>query len=149
MLERWLELLPPPLTWNDDDPPDTDINVARLRAKVYGARYIIHRPFLNYALHSPGLRDSIDRQLTSLRKPQFESPTGREQGAMAPPSRERSERDTEIQEILRSAEQCIDAAIRSTEAFDGVRRQGRLIVTNIFGTAHAYVPTHSRRSPPH
>lgn len=38
-------------------------------------------------------------------------------------------------EIREGAEACIHAAIRSTTAFDGV--PPRLIVTNIFGTAHA------------
>ena len=31
---------------------------------------------------------------------------------------------------------CVISAIQSTEAFDGIK--GRLVVTNIFGTAHAY-----------
>lgn len=43
----------------------------------------------------------------------------------------------QVTEILRSAKQCIDAAMQSTEAFDGVRQRERLVVTNIFGTAHA------------
>ncbi|KAJ6171532.1 hypothetical protein N7470_000599 [Penicillium chermesinum] len=30
---------------------------------------------------------------------------------------------------------CVDSAIKSTEAFDGIK--DRLVVTNIFGTAHA------------
>ena len=32
---------------------------------------------------------------------------------------------------------CIDSAILSTNVFDGI--EGRPVVTNIFGTAHAYV----------
>ncbi|KAJ5707323.1 hypothetical protein N7488_007124 [Penicillium malachiteum] len=37
--------------------------------------------------------------------------------------------------LLRACKVCVDSAILSTEAFDGV--EGRLVVTNIFGTAHA------------
>lgn len=39
------------------------------------------------------------------------------------------------QEIWAAAKRCIDAAMQSTVAFDGI--PGRLIVTNIHGTAHA------------
>jgi len=137
MLKDWLQVLPPQLRWNDTDPPATDINVARLRAKYYGARYIIHRPFLNYALHSQSLRESIDKRLESL--PSFGSPSGRHEGAMAPPTpRALSSGATDqVEKILLSAKLCIDAAMQSTEAFDGVRQRERLVVTNIFGTAHA------------
>jgi len=38
-------------------------------------------------------------------------------------------------EILKGAKACIQAAVRSTTVFDKVPR--RLVVTNIFGTAHA------------
>lgn len=37
--------------------------------------------------------------------------------------------------LRRACKVCIDSAILSTEAFDGI--EGRPIVTNIFGTAHA------------
>ncbi|KAK2762120.1 hypothetical protein FQN54_001127 [Arachnomyces sp. PD_36] len=40
--------------------------------------------------------------------------------------------DPKVQEACRI---CVDSAIRSTTAFDGIK--GKLIVTNIFGTAHA------------
>ncbi|MCJ1413767.1 hypothetical protein MMC32_000091 [Xylographa parallela] len=141
MLQAWRRLLPQQLRWNDDDPPDSDINVARLRAKYYGARYIIHRPFLEIALHSKKLRDPLDRHVRSLPHAYINSPAI-PKGTMPPPTREqykeRYGRDGQVKEILRSAEQCIEAAFLSTEAFDVVRRvAGRLIVTNIFGTAHA------------
>ena len=141
MLQAWRRLLPQQLRWNDKDPPDPNINVARLRAKYYGARYIIHRPFLEFALHSTKLRDSLDRHIGSLRRTDIGSPS-LPKSTMPPPSREqyreRFGREDQVKEILRSAEQCIEAAVLSTEAFDGVRREaGRLIVTNIFGTAHA------------
>lgn len=39
--------------------------------------------------------------------------------------------------IMRAAEICVKAAIKSSVAFDGICK--RPILTNIFGTAHAYV----------
>ena len=51
ILEDWRRVLPPTLAWNDDDPPATDINVARLRAKYYGSIYVILRPYLRIANH--------------------------------------------------------------------------------------------------
>ncbi|MCJ1383288.1 hypothetical protein MMC17_006401 [Xylographa soralifera] len=141
MLQAWRRLLPQQLRWNDDDPPNANINVARLRAKYYGARYIIHRPFLEFALHSKSLRDSVDRHIGSLPHHHITSPSI-PKGTMPPPIREqyreRGGREDQVKEILRSAEHCIEAAFYSTESFDVVRQvAGRLIVTNIFGTAHA------------
>ncbi|KAH1372036.1 hypothetical protein KXX49_000372, partial [Aspergillus fumigatus] len=43
------------MKWKDADPPSNNINVARMRAKYYGTRYIIHRPLLYQALHFAGL----------------------------------------------------------------------------------------------
>ncbi|KAI9675189.1 MAG: hypothetical protein M1829_003549 [Trizodia sp. TS-e1964] len=50
-LREWRRVLPDHLKWDDTEPPSTDINSARLRAKYYGALYIIHRPFLYHAIH--------------------------------------------------------------------------------------------------
>ena len=50
-LQQWRRSLPEVMQWKDHDPPSKDINVARMRAKYYGACYIIHRPLLYYALH--------------------------------------------------------------------------------------------------
>ena len=99
MLNNWLKLLPPEMRWKDTDPPAEDINVARLRANFYGTKYIIHQPFLNYALHNP--------------------------------------LEAQNWEILGSVRLCLEAAMHTTEAFDGVVKNERLIVTNIFSTAHA------------
>lgn len=52
-LSSWKQALPRPLRWEAEEPPATDINAARLRAKYFGARYIIHRPFVYHALHQP------------------------------------------------------------------------------------------------
>lgn len=132
MLTNWRRVLPPEMRWADGDDPSEDINEARLRAKYYGALYIIHRPFLHYALHSPDFvnaSDMVEGAADSLKR------TEREQGAMPPPALTAHDRA----EIMRSAQLCVEAASYSTVAFDGICSKRRLIVTNIFGTAHAYV----------
>ena len=56
-------------------------------------------------------------------------------GAMAPPL---AYGHLEREKVLNSCRTCVEMAIKSTLAFDGVQNhRQRLIVTNIFGTAHA------------
>lgn len=138
-LQTWRDRLPPELKWQDGDPPSPDINEARLRAKYYGALYIIHRPSLHYALHQKNPRDSTAKPSQSATGAAPEVPhyayhsRERQHGSMAPPRT--PETDPGQLEILRSAAICVQAAMWSTVAFDGIQK--RLIVTNIFGTAHA------------
>jgi hypothetical protein len=126
MLKSWRMILLEELRWNDDDPPSTDLNIARLRAKFYGGQYMILRPFLFMAIHS---------------EPKFH-----------PEHPNRLIDDHEG--LLAVTAECIDSAIQSTIAFDRVGcdpdssykkyediPEDRLIVTNIFGTLHAYVLT--------
>ncbi|RAL15067.1 putative C6 finger domain protein [Aspergillus homomorphus CBS 101889] len=162
-LELWRSSLPEVMRWKDTDPPSKDINVARMRAKYYGARYIIHRPLLFHALHfanDTGRSASVD------------SPTGSaisgSKSQQVSPSLTHSQRATGMArlasdvgtvgrsaptptpgggswasyayrdlspKIRRACKLCIDSAMLSTEAFDGI--VGRPVVTNIFGTAHA------------
>ncbi|KAF3029157.1 hypothetical protein E8E12_000380 [Didymella heteroderae] len=147
ILEDWRRVLPPTLAWNDDDPPATDINVARLRAKYYGSIYVILRPYLRIANHF------IDFPPTgaNARASHHNSP--------APTSGGSSNRNVHLlvdlsddqRSIIGVAVKCINAAIQSTIAFDRVgaapnskyvkfdanARTRRLVVTNIFGTMHA------------
>ncbi|GFF44604.1 C6 finger domain protein, putative [Aspergillus udagawae] len=164
-LELWRNGLPEVMKWKDTDPPSNDINVARMRAKYYGARYIIHRPLLYHALHFAGLPNpnpacasvespagpvlsgSESRQVSpSLPRSQRASNMARLSSDMgiavhsAPPSFQGGSMGTIAYRDLppklrRACKVCIDSAILSTEAFDGIK--GRPIVTNIFGTAHA------------
>ncbi|KAF7115349.1 hypothetical protein CNMCM5793_002165 [Aspergillus hiratsukae] len=165
-LELWRNSLPDIMKWKDTDPPSKDINVARMRAKYYGARYIIHRPLLYHALHYAGLPPNP----TSA---SVESPAGSvlsgSKSQQVSPSITHSQRATNMArlssdmgmavhsapssfqggpgsmgtiayrdlppKLRRACKVCIDSAILSTEAFDGI--DGRPIVTNIFGTAHA------------
>ena len=129
MLTQWRQVLPEPMQWKDGDPPSGDINEARLRAKYYGALYIIHRPFLHYALHSPEFRTMPENPDS----PSYIPRTDQKKGAMPPPALSQQDK----YQILRSARTCVEAAMHSTIAFDGILLHKRLIVTNIFGTAHA------------
>ncbi|PYH95408.1 C6 finger domain protein [Aspergillus ellipticus CBS 707.79] len=159
-LELWRSSLPELMKWKDTDPPSPDINVARMRAKYYGARYIIHRPLLYFALHharqdasatsvdspagsaisgpksqqvSPSLTHS-QRATNMVRLSSEVGPTGRSTQTPNPGWSAYAYRDL-TPKIRRACKVCIDSAILSTEAFDGI--DGRPVVTNIFGTAHA------------
>lgn len=104
-------------TWKEEDPPSADILHARLRAKYYGASVITYRPFLKMVLDREKLISD-----SSVSYPRYESTSG------VPP------------EILDFAKRCIDSLEKSTSSFLGMKSEGRLIVTNVWGTAHAYVP---------
>ena len=147
-MEDWRRVLPRTLFWKDEDPPATDINIARLRAKYYGAIYVILRPYLCIANHS------IDF-------PPIGASTARASyhNSFAQTSGSSSNRNVHLlvdlsddqKSIIGVAVKCINAAIQSTIAFDRVgaaperkyvkfdpsARTRRLVVTNIFGTMHA------------
>jgi hypothetical protein len=134
-LEDWRRMLND-WDWDDNDYESPNINVARMRGKYYGAKYIIWRPAVHYALLQAGGPGVWDRP--------SESPVGYGQHAeLASPSVSqanafgRTPKDVPVvsQELLEGSRVCIEAAIRSTTVFDKVPR--RLVVTNIFGTAHA------------
>ncbi|PYH40042.1 putative C6 finger domain protein [Aspergillus saccharolyticus JOP 1030-1] len=162
-LELWRSSLPEVMRWKDTDPPSKDINVARMRAKYYGARYIIHRPLLFHALHfandtgrsasvssptesaisgsksqqvSPSVTHS-QRAIEMARLASDAGPTSRSAPTPTPGGgawASYAYRDLQPK-MRRACKVCIDSAILSTEAFDGI--EGRPVVTNIFGTAHA------------
>jgi len=142
-LQNWRNVLPPWLQWKDDDEPSPDINDARLRAKYYGALYIIHRPFLRHLLDSEIIAQGTDSPQSDVLKGALNKPLAysaqsheRSRGAMTPPRSTGADSNGQA-EILHSAKICVKAAMRSTVAFDNILNRQRLIVTNIFGTAHA------------
>ena len=103
--------------WNDDDPPAPDILSARLRAKYWGSQVIIYRVYIRAILEGdvgPAQWGSMD--------------TGAN-GQMASPNID--------PRIVQSARLGIRALIESTRAFHGLDGSKRLIITNVFGTAHA------------
>ncbi|KAJ5888771.1 hypothetical protein N7495_008812 [Penicillium taxi] len=165
-LEAWRKSLPDTMQWSDNDPPSTDINAARMRAKYYGARYIIHRPLLYYALHYGQGGAEIVKQPSAVSpsssatasQPQNVSPsiphtnhraTNMTRGLsdMSTPTDNSSSfpngwtpptvHPRKFNKKFRVACQtCVNSARLSTVAFDNITPE-RLVVTNIFGTAHA------------
>lgn len=151
-LESWRNSLLPSMKWKDTDPPSEEINVARLRAMYYGVCYIIHRPFLYHALHHYASLDGPSTEATTMAasESQQRSPLlGHSQDAtniahlssnIGPASGFTGIAHRDLPTKLRRAcKVCIDSAMLSTVAFDGIN--GRPVVTNIFSTAHAYVNT--------
>ncbi|PGH08887.1 hypothetical protein GX51_00944 [Blastomyces parvus] len=159
-LEAWRTGLPDNMRWEETDPPSNNIIIARMRAKYYGARYIIHRPLLHHALHPmikalPGTANSVaspSPSTVSSSHSQASPPSAnpahlshsmeRLTSGMGPPSRPAVVPENQQfslksldSKVRKACQACIDAAIQSTVAFDGVA--GRPVVTNIFGTAHA------------
>ena len=125
------------LAWSDRDEPVSDINAARLRGKYYGAKYIVHRPFLYYALHHFD-KTQLNDQVMKKFKAYDQRPSNFVLEDRPPASANRQERaDWLVLQMLISCRLCVEAAKMSTRAFDGVLKNRRLMVTNIFGTAHA------------
>ncbi|KAJ6134380.1 hypothetical protein N7523_000702 [Penicillium sp. IBT 18751x] len=166
-LDLWRTSLPTTMSWTDKEPPAKDINAARMRAKYYGARYIIHRPLLYHALHY----GQTGARVGSVAQTSVDSPTGSTNNSqtqqMSPSMTHTGQRAPGMSRIMsnignppaefnsfangwtpptvalrelpqklrRACKVCIESAILSTTAFDGI--PDRLVVTNIFGTAHA------------
>ena len=125
------------LHWNDWDQPASDINAARLRGKYYGAVYIVHRPFLYYALHHFDESHLSKEAMDSFKAFDQNRTLAFNQDRPPPDSNQQARQDWLIAQMLLSCRVCVEAAKRSTTAFDGVLKSKRLMVTNIFGTAHA------------
>jgi hypothetical protein len=149
MLKNWRGPLPPGLAWGDGDEPSRDINGARLRGKYYGAAYIITRPFLHNALYEmdhEGVEIDLSRFDTSPED--HATPEHSSEPDIPLPKLDAeldgASRRNQIDRILWACKKCVDAAMKSTTAFDGlppinskemVPRRPR--VTNIHGTAAA------------
>ena len=136
-LAEWRKTLPTVLSWDDSDPPASDINAARMRAKYYGARYIINRPFLRFAVlnMSPQPIEFLSEQDSPHDDAEFNHHSIYGSDIVENKSQHPQDKRVDKQKILRAAKRCIDAAMNSTVALDNV--DGRLIVTNIWGTSHA------------
>ncbi|CAG7954855.1 unnamed protein product [Penicillium olsonii] len=158
-LDLWRTSLPDSMKWKDNEGPANEINAARMRAKYYGARYIIHRPLLYHALHygHAGTRvgpigQSVDSPTYQQQSPSVaHNSTSRsaemsrmpsDMGSTLPVSLVNGWTPPKVhprdlpKKLRLACKICIESAILSTEAFDGVVGH-RLVVTNIFGTAHA------------
>ena len=108
-------------------PPATDILTARLRAKFYGAQVITYRPYV--------------QQILELSSPSAVSTGGSSGAANASKisSFENAKNfigTSKFHKYMQYAEKGIRALTNSTRAFHGLGNS-RLIVTNVWGTAHA------------
>lgn len=147
-LEEWRKVLAD-WDWDDDDHESTDINVARMRGKYYGAKYIIHRAALywalNHAINPPTPASRPSQSPVAGHGSEFSTSPAIQNTYTGPPISHRKVSDMRPPPmkayeqlegwILDASQKCVNAAIRSTTAFDKV--PPRLIITNVFGTAHA------------
>ncbi|KAI8952561.1 hypothetical protein F4801DRAFT_599746 [Xylaria longipes] len=118
--------VPPSFRWNDDDPPPKDILAARLRAKYWGSQVILYRPFLKRILNAEAQ--------TPLTYQNEHAPPD----TTVPPSINEKNSKEHNPRTIQNARLAIRALIESTRAFHGIDTgQHRIIITNIFGTAHA------------
>ncbi|KAI0205850.1 hypothetical protein F4808DRAFT_181387 [Astrocystis sublimbata] len=121
--QQWV---PGPFQWNDDDPPSKDILAARLRAKYWGSQVIIYRPFLKSILDTDAQNPATYQDDHGLRDSKIPS------GAQGKHTRSHDPH------TIHKATLAIRALVESTRAFHGIDTgKQRIIVTNIFGTAHA------------
>lgn len=136
-LQEWRRSIPPFIQWKDHDEPASDINNARLRGKYYGAAYVITRPYLHSALYNmePEVLQQVDWSKHIEGSPGSAPHTGTI--AKLPSLGYTSQQ--QVDHIIWACKQCIDAAIKSTVAFDvcceGLSKRPR--VTNIHGTSAA------------
>ncbi|OTB00677.1 hypothetical protein M426DRAFT_15268 [Hypoxylon sp. CI-4A] len=115
---RWV---PGSYRWNDNDPPANDILGARLRAKYWGSQVILYRPFLRAILE---------------REPWPYSNAAGSPDDQTPGEMDEIPRNIDHR-VLHYAGLAIHALVESTRAFHGIPSTQRIIITNVFGTAHA------------
>jgi len=124
------------MAWKEDDEPARDILEARLRAKYYGAKVITYRPFvLKILSHSAPKKSETGEQGEQIS-------SDFKKGIHVPSIDSNATRADQIDpKVLEYATNCITALCKSTTAFWGLgdSSKDRPIVTNIWGTAHAYV----------
>ncbi|KAF6814530.1 hypothetical protein CMUS01_12632 [Colletotrichum musicola] len=128
--------IPPEYHFTEDDPPATNLNEARLRAKYWGTQTLIYRQILKLVL---------DIGVRTRKQDEGTTPTSDTAGGLGVFSHgdarsfighsvtTSDELGPQVEEYTKAG---LKAFIRSTEAFHGVDSK-RLLVTNIFGTAHA------------
>lgn len=120
--------VPPDYSFQDDDPPAKDILTARLRAKYWGSQVILYRKFIDMVLHDHAMPEHTFKgqpphpsdwaahkiELNNIRIPHGTDPR-----------------------VLNFARLGVSALIESTRAFHGLEQNSRILVTNVFTTAHA------------
>jgi hypothetical protein len=131
---KHMDVVAPNMTWNvDAGDPANNILEARLRAKYYGAQVITYRHFIIEIMKRNFNPTSGKSALDSKEEMNTEFGPGVDVPTVAVGPEE------PIPEVVLHLARCgLKALIYSTTAFHGLG-EGRLIVTNIWGTAHAYV----------
>lgn len=131
-----IEVYAPTMRWMVDQPePPSDILGARLRAKYYGAQVITYRPFVLQVLERseppcPETMHGQNEQISDEYLSEVKAPIVRHD------IKEVKDIDPKALEYVRLG---LIALINSTTAFHGLGDPGekRIIVTNVWGTAHA------------
>lgn len=131
ILDHWRAQLPENLQWSDSHLPSPNILSANLQARYWNAQYIVSRPYLDYALHVlPHVGDGRNVEEVALDVFDKSRSTAEIQAF-------KTMQLLEVEEVWRACQRCLEAAARSTTAFDGIA--GRLVVNNIHGTALTFV----------
>ncbi|KAK5080490.1 hypothetical protein LTR05_008601 [Lithohypha guttulata] len=132
--------------WNDNDHESEDINHARMRGQYYEAKYIINRPVLHYVLSLSYSESPMDRSSQLLadggpHSEQISHPLVYYKNLVSGPVSEVRlpvQGPEYLEEwVLRACQKCIEAATKSTTAFDRVLP--RLVITNVLATAHTQI----------
>ncbi|KAH8587198.1 hypothetical protein B0O99DRAFT_527231 [Bisporella sp. PMI_857] len=120
--------------WTNDDPPANNILEARLRAKFYSAKAILYRSYVTQILERPAVKDNKSRNATI--SDQYKNGI-----AMPQVNKNATELSNLDPKYVEYAKEGIKALIKSTTVFYHLGDPGtaRLLVTNVWGTAHTYV----------
>lgn len=114
--------VPAEFQFQDSDEPASDFLAARLRAKYWGSQVILYRKYIHIILHNQHSSHNVLDGWTLYKvddKQSFRVPPG-----MNP-------------QALNYARLGISALVQSTKAFHGLEKGHRILVTNVFTTAHA------------
>ncbi|KAF3353576.1 hypothetical protein VdG1_08243 [Verticillium dahliae VDG1] len=127
-----LSWIPSMFRFSPDDPPATDMLAARLRAKYWGFQVITLRPFVKMMLDYTFRLKENDVSATAM----F-AETKFNKNVQTPHIAAGTTSHADINpEVIKYAREGIRALVQSTMAFHGLG-EGRLILTNFFGTAMA------------
>lgn len=113
-----INIFAPFMSCSERDSPTKRILAARVRAKYHDIEVITYRPFLWMVMNRPSRVAQVFAESNST----INIP--------------RAEKISKT--VMKYARLCITAMENSTRAFHG-RGSGRLIITNIWGTAHMQV----------
>lgn len=120
------EWVPPEFQFSDSEAPAGDILTARLRAKYWGSQVILYRKYIDMILNNQRMPEHTFR----------EAPPHPSEWAKHKINLHTCPNGIDPR-ALNYARLGISALIESTRAFHGLERGSRILVTNVFTTAHA------------